>query len=148
MPAPVSDIGAWSADVSGKDFCALLVDGRILCGDHFVTDATTHAMITNATSIALRGSVGLALLSDERVACFGAASTHVCPARDGNVWTSAVVPQIDHAVAIAAGNDFACAKSSDGHVKCWGSNEQGQLGAGYLSGPGAWLPPVTVQIDN
>ena len=34
------------------------------------------------------------------------------------------------AVAVAAGNEFACALRDDGSVACWGWNSDGQLGIG------------------
>src|SRR5262245_30575750 len=33
-------------------------------------------------------------------------------------------------VDVAAGNEFACERSTDGTVRCWGANDQGQLNVG------------------
>ena len=38
-------------------------------------------------------------------------------------------PAISSATAISSGDSFACALSPDGLVKCFGRNEQGELGA-------------------
>ncbi|WP_437282013.1 hypothetical protein WME90_16065 [Sorangium sp. So ce375] len=56
------------------------------------------------------------------------------------------------AVVIAAGNNHTCARLSDSSVKCWGSNDSGQLGLGrsdaYVgraaSDMGDSLPPVNL----
>jgi len=37
------------------------------------------------------------------------------------------------ALALAAGGYDACALLNDGHIKCWGANEAGQLGQGDIS---------------
>ena len=59
------------------------------------------------------------------------------------------LPSIDFGVAIydVAVSSHICALSSDGTLKCWGMNDEGQLGAGHLND----LPPssaVTVALGS
>ncbi len=53
------------------------------------------------------------------------------------------------ATQVSAGTQFTCARLSDGSVRCWGANGEGQLGTGVISTgsnvpvPTVPLPPVT-----
>ena len=44
--------------------------------------------------------------------------------------TPIVVQGVDRVIAIAAGDEHACALLADGTVSCWGDNSSGQLGVG------------------
>jgi hypothetical protein len=55
-----------------------------------------------------------------------------------------IVSGVSNAVQVAVGYDFSCALINDGSIRCWGSNEFGQLGAGLPQGSGSWYPPVEV----
>jgi alpha-tubulin suppressor-like RCC1 family protein len=74
-----------------------------------------------------------------------------CLARHGTVWCwgawsgqddlpwperylPAPMPRLDHIVDLAAGFDHVCALDEDGHVFCWGDNQEGQ--AGPIAGGG------------
>lgn len=52
------------------------------------------------------------------------------------------LPGIEGAVDIAFGEAHGCARLADGSVRCWGSNESGQLGVAGLTGDSA--KPVAV----
>lgn len=54
------------------------------------------------------------------------------------------VHALGKATAIAVGDDFSCATLLDETVRCWGSNDVGQLGALLPTGADQWYPPVTV----
>jgi hypothetical protein len=46
---------------------------------------------------------------------------------------------------IGSGNDYSCSRDVSGQVYCWGSNEEGRLGTGYVrsittSSSTAWIP--------
>ena len=45
---------------------------------------------------------------------------------------------LSEAIALAAGDYFACALLADGEIYCWGSNYWGQLG--ILSWDDSWSP--------
>ncbi|MEI8257005.1 MAG: RCC1 domain-containing protein, partial [Deltaproteobacteria bacterium] len=54
------------------------------------------------------------------------------------------VQGLTDAVEIASGDGFDCARLRDGTVRCWGTNESGQLGNGG-HGAATIAEPVTVQ---
>jgi len=145
---PVSVSGITRAVVisSGGDHtCALLSDGGAECwgdnyngqlGDGTSFDTHTTPVSVNGLSGALAISAGgahtCALLADGRMKCwgwnlYGQLGDGLTP--NGSS-TPVAVRGITGAIAIAAGNQHACAVLSDGSVKCWGDNGVGQLGDG------------------
>ena len=93
--------------------------------------------------------VACATMTTGRVLCWGAndfgqlgvvptATPTVCTSPNGSVpcrATPTAVPGITDAVSVAVGFHHACAVSSDGRVRCWGRNDQGQLGHDPTSDP-------------
>jgi hypothetical protein len=80
------------------------------------------------------------LLADRRVACWGSDDY-------GQLGTGALVPHTSSPAPAAglagveqvvSGRTFSCARLHDGAVRCWGSNEHGQLGDGGAPLPG-WV---------
>ena len=90
--------------------------------------------IAGVTSIAMGGSLGLAVLSDGSVAGWGRNAS-------GEVGDGTTVPRqspvtvqgITNVVAVAAGDSHALALKADGTVWSWGTNRHGELGNGTLS---------------
>jgi hypothetical protein len=56
--------------------------------------------------------------------------------------TGSVITTGERAIAISAGGNFSCALLESGGVKCWGANNQGQLGDGTTNQTSV---PVDVQ---
>jgi alpha-tubulin suppressor-like RCC1 family protein len=138
--------------------CALLAVGTVACwgdatfgqlgsGATSLGETATPAAVPSfagVTAIAAGGDHTCALLGDGTIQCWGSnvhgqlgdglsEETHAAPIR---------VVGITDAVAVSAGIDFSCALLGDGTVRCWGNNDQGQLGNG--GPPAAGLEPVDV----
>lgn len=114
--------------------CALLTDGTVWCwGWELSWTPVAVSTISNATAIDAGTSNTCALLSTGTVKCWdanlGAGTT------DDIFYTPTTVSGISNAIQISVGGDsvgssHSCALLSGGAVKCWGSNNDGQLGSG------------------
>src|SRR5207249_3345154 len=109
-----------------------------------VTVGVSGTPLTGARTITTRGFHTCALLSDGTVRCWGRNSDGqlgVAPSGDHCPYTPDVfcsstpvqvggISSADNIRAITAGGYHTCALFPDGTVKCWGRNDQGQLGDG------------------
>ena len=164
---PGSDLGAGIAEAAttastataisagGGHTCARMSDGTVTCwganwsgqlGDGTMTDRPTPVTvsgITTATAISAGSEHTCALLSGGSVKCWGA--NYDGQLGNGTTeWseTPVTVSGITTATAISAGSaNYTCAILAAGSVKCWGANDNGQLGDGTTTGR---LTPVTV----
>jgi alpha-tubulin suppressor-like RCC1 family protein len=88
--------------------------------------------LTNAIAVSTGVDHTCAVLSGGTAECWGANARGQLG--DGNAPTSALTPTavsgLTNVTAIAAGGQFTCALIGDGHVSCWGANNDGQLGIG------------------
>ncbi len=154
VPAMVSGLTLATAVALGSDYaCALLRDGTIQCwgsngsgqlGDGSTTDSTTPVAVsgvTGATAIAAGSGHTCARMADGTVACWGeddagelgtasSGSPQTCVSNEPCATTAVKVPDLSGVTAIAAGVHDTCALLSDGTVRCWGWNYDGQLGDG------------------
>ena len=140
--------GTVSQISTGTDYtCGLLNDGSIDCwgsndygqiGDGTTTrrlsPTSTNSLGTGRTaiSISVGGSHACALLDDGNVRCWGNnANGKLGDGTTSNRNTPTLTASLGigrTATAIAAGDSFSCAILDDGTVKCWGSNDYGQIG--------------------
>jgi alpha-tubulin suppressor-like RCC1 family protein len=148
-PAPVdvigleSDVSAISAGIYHT--CALLTSGGVQCWgsnsggalgdgtyDNHLTPVDVSGLASGVTAITTGGGHACALLSSGGVKCWGAnESGQLGDGSLSNRNTPVDVIGLASGVsAIAGGQSHTCALLSGGAVKCWGGNQEGQLGDG------------------
>jgi len=142
-PPLLSDIQA--VDLGSFHTCALTTSGGVMCWGHNnagqLGDGTTHSrpiakFVKNTTSgisaISVGSSHTCALTSGGGVKCWG--SNTFGQLGDGTTIDRLIPVDVSGlssgVVAISAAVAHTCALTSGGGVKCWGSNEFGQLGDG------------------
>lgn len=144
---------------AGADFsCAIDAAGLACWGDNSdaeLTDAVAGAMTSDPTALDVTGALDVAAGSDGdgepndpngghacaviaggKVVCWGN-NRHGQLGRGGAVSdvepAPAEVMGLTGAVAITAGAEVTCARFETGQAKCWGRNDQGQLGTGQMT---------------
>jgi len=137
--------GAVTAVALGVDFTCVLVGGGVKCwgandygqlGNGNNTPSLTPVDVTGLTggvvAISARFYSACALTSGGAVKCWGDGTNGVL----GDGTTDPQNAPVDVSglssgiAAISMGYDHACARTSGGAAKCWGSNQAGQLGNG------------------
>jgi alpha-tubulin suppressor-like RCC1 family protein len=148
----------------GSHSCAVLSDGTVRCwgwngkgqlGDGTLTQSPIPVAVNGidginniAIAVAAGGSHSCARLSTGKVLCWGSnANGQLGSGNSTPQFTSPVsVTGIATAISITAGTGHSCALLTDGAVKCWGLNADGQLGNGTTTDS---LAPITVNgIDG
>lgn len=147
-----------SVAVGNTHSCALRANGTVACwganSDGQVGDGTTTSPrttpvnvtgLTNVVAIAAGFAHTCALLADGTARCWGGnASGQV---GDGTTSSSRTTPVtvsgLANLVALAAGDTHTCALLADGTARCWGGNDNGQLGFGTTDTPRLTPVPVT-----
>jgi alpha-tubulin suppressor-like RCC1 family protein len=154
-PVAVSGLTGVTAIAAGGDTavghtCALLSGGTVECwgfnsngqlGNGTTTDSSTPVAVsglTGGTAIADGGETTVghtcALLSGGTVKCWG--SNVVGQLGNGTTTDSSTpvavigLSGLGGATTVAGGGDHTCALLTNGTVKCWGYNSDGQLGNG------------------
>jgi alpha-tubulin suppressor-like RCC1 family protein len=161
IPWTINGVSNATAVASGGSHtCVLLSNSTVKCwGDNEVgelgngtlggysTSPVKAVGISNASAIAAGGGYSCALLSNGMVNCWGGAFG----GQLGNGTSKGASPipiavnEISNATAISASGwgVHTCALVSDGHVKCWGRNDFGQLGNGTTA-----KSPVPVLVSG
>jgi alpha-tubulin suppressor-like RCC1 family protein len=92
-------------------------------------------LLTDAVTVAAGRTHTCAINAAQEVLCWGANGSGQLGVPIAQVARSSFPVKVDvggKAIAIAAGGAHTCAILDTGVVKCWGSNERGQLGRGTL----------------
>jgi alpha-tubulin suppressor-like RCC1 family protein len=147
-PVSVAGLDHVTAVAAGDQYtCALRDDGGVRCwgdGSYGVLAQSSPtpvdvAGLPAATAISGGAQFMCALLTDATVSCWGfdqqgQAGTMIPSAQVG-LPDPTVVAGVSNAIAVAAGDDHACALVSDGTVYCWGDNFNAALGTGSTGAP-------------
>lgn len=146
IPVTVSGIASATQIASGSNhLCALLIDQTIKCwgasfigqlGNETILDSQSSVPVTvsgisNAAQIAFGSDHSCALLTDHTIKCWGANFSGQLGNEtiiDNQSKIPVAVSGISNATQIALGSSHSCALLTDQTIKCWGKNEDGQLG--------------------
>jgi len=153
--------GATQVSVGNQHMCARRVDGAVLCwglnGSGQLGDGTDDSRYRAREVVGLSGVAQVAagdghtcaLLVDGSVACWGRQENGALGnghrAREP-LLRPIRVPGLDTAVQVVAGENHTCALLRDGTVRCWGSNDTGQLGSGAEGGSA--VPVAVIGLSN
>jgi alpha-tubulin suppressor-like RCC1 family protein len=138
---------------AGANFtCALLANDTLVCwGDNSSGQLGNGTFVSSTTPVAVSGLTGVQSLA--------VGQNHACAVLDptiefelttvqcwgnnfagqvgnnteqNNANVPVVVEGLDSVTALTAGNDFTCAAVDGGDIRCWGLNDDGQLGNGSV----------------
>lgn len=157
-PVTVSGLGSGVASIAAGWYhtCALTTGGGVKCwGDNeygqlgngtthdFSTPVNVSGLTSGVSAIAADGYYTCAILSTGGVKCWGKNSTGQLG--NGTTDNSSIpvnVYDLNNGVAaISSSASHTCARLGAGGIKCWGNNEQGQLGVG------TWYWYSTIPVD-
>ena len=136
-------------DVSGNHVCAVVRDGRVACwgrgtsgqlGQGSLADSHSPVWVTgidSARRVALGFEHSCALHVDSTVSCWGSTQygqvgNELAVFERPPMTTPYELPFLVGAVDLDAGEHFTCARMRDSTLRCWGRNQNGQLGDGTL----------------
>jgi len=147
IPVTVNNLNSQMRDVSAgyRHTCALTNGGAAKCwgaygygqlGDgtksNYEIPVTVSGLSSGTVAIATGNEFACALTAGGGVKCWGAGNAG--DLGNGSFVDSAIPVDVSGlnsgVIAIAVGERHACALSINGNVKCWGNNENGQLGNG------------------
>lgn len=122
--------------------CVVTEDNQVQCwGDsdngklgHTENTEQVVTGIDNALLVSSKGNHSCALLDNGRVRCWGSNLRGQVGNGDGGSVTSTVniptknVINLSQVISLSSGDNHNCAVTQLGQVKCWGNNDNGQLG--------------------
>ena len=168
-PTPWTVPGITDASALGagdSNTCAVVTGGAIKCWGNSISDGEGGSTMSSRDPISVTDISGATLVTDgvdhscARLAggvmkCWGQAYQGQLGDGTGGegqwfnpVWTPVSVVGMTGARVITAGYSHTCAITEGGAVKCWGRNDQGQVGNGTFDYPFPNTPSSVVGLSN
>ncbi|MEU4058424.1 MULTISPECIES: cutinase family protein [Rhodococcus] len=151
--------GATALTAGGNQTCAVVTGGSVKCwGDNTygvndpsdgvgIPTPVSVVGVSGATAVSAGWQHVCAVVVRGSVKCWG--NNNSAQLGDGALHTGGPIPVdvvgISGATAVSGGNYHTCALVAGGAVKCWGRNNEGQLGDGNPGGIGI-LHPTPVDV--
>ncbi len=136
----VVGISGVAALAVGSQSCALISSGGVKCWGSTRIPVDVVGLTSGVAAIAVGGGHACALTIGGGVKCWGNNASRQL-GNNSNVTSAVPVDVIgltSGVKAISTGDNFSCAVTASGGVKCWGDNTYGQLGNNSI------LPQSTV----
>ena len=135
--------------------CAVRADGTVICwgGDRGFLEKLSASRLENVVALSTADDQVFGLHTcvvhrDGSISCWGPGSEGQLGQGDtSSHYLPVLVPGIEAAVAVAAGESFTCVVHDDGGVSCWGANWLGQLGDGSVVLERGWPKRVPGLVD-
>lgn len=164
VPGLTADVRSVSVGIGTA--CAVTTAGSVLCWGQLLGSSSwsnspapvaVSALADGAIAVSVGASSACAVTSSGGVVCWGANVDGQLG--DGTTTSSTAAVQVSGlasgVTSVSVGGQFACARTEQGSVLCWGLNEQGQLGSetgpsalcmGYLAVPCVLVPVPVVGL--
>lgn len=153
VPTEVAGLTGVTAIAAGAvHACALKADGTVWCwggsdqyelGNGINAGSFVPVQVLAGVGTPLTGVVAIdsterhtcAVRAAGSVACWGATGSGRLGWSGGATpfGMAGTVPNLDGVTQVATGSAHTCVRRADGSVRCWGGNNLGQLGLGYVS---------------
>lgn len=147
VPVSVDGVTDATSVVAGRtESCARGAGGVLRCwGPSAVDPSAVGATYDVALST---GGHGCAVLTDGSVRCWGSRTYGQLGNGDGDMSSPdpIQVGALEPAASVAAGGESTCAQLATGALRCWGLNEQWQLGNSRVGDPTAPVPVLTYRL--
>lgn len=153
VPVDVPGVqGAVAISAGGMRVCAALADGGVTCWRFddqrdSAVDVAPLAGLSGITALSMGDGHACGIRTDQSVLCWG-------QNQHGELGTGVIAPTADpqpptvvpglKALSVSAGQWHSCAVITDGTVRCWGWNLEGEIGAPKQPIPESFATPQPV----
>ena len=144
-PVTASGVAMWTAVSAGNAFTCAIGDGRPYCwgtgdngevvGEPLGSNVPVQIDPQDGWTAIAAGDDGACGVRDGRVLCWGAnhAGQLGIGSLDDRLSPATEAASLRGALAVAHGNQFACALDGNQAAWCWGASTQGQIGDGTVA---------------